>query len=310
MLEGIIGTLLGTRDDHRMSAPAARARVLGSPYDSGRVNIMRDLHAVLSTQKFPVIPDPAPKGRPADHLAFLDAYFSNYIEGTTFEVGEAREIIFLGKHLPGRPADAHDIQATYELVLDPGFMQAGSRAWSEPDAFIARLEQANALIMRGRPEKRPGQIKTVANQAGNTRFVDPTLVRGTIRECYGYVTALSDPFARAVALMFLITEVHPFTDGNGRCARAFMNAELVAAGYCRVLIPTVFREDYIGALRAMTRKQHSEPLIEALRYAQRFVSEVPYENLDETIELMTRCNAFKEDDNEENLRLRLPSMLP
>jgi Fic/DOC family len=309
-VDEIIGILLGTREERRMSAPTARARVAGAPYDSARVVMMRDLHAALSTQKFPVVPDPAPRGRPADNLAFLDAYFSNYIEGTTFEVGEAREIIFLGKQPPGRPADAHDIQATYDLVRDPQFMQAGSRAWNEPDAFVTRLEAANALIMRGRPGKLPGQIKQVANRAGNTVFVDPTLVRGTIQECYGYVTALSDPFARAVALMFLITEVHPFTDGNGRCARAFMNAELVAAGYCRVLIPTVFRDDYVGALRVMTRQQDPEPLIKALSYAQRFVSEVPYDDLDEAIELMTRCNAFQEDDNEEDLRLRLPSMIP
>jgi Fic family protein len=38
--------------------------------------------------------------------------------------------------------------------------------------------------------------------------------------------------------MFLISEVHPFDDGNGRVARAFMNAELVAAGHCRILIPS------------------------------------------------------------------------
>ena len=31
-------------------------------------------------------------------------------------------------------------------------------------------------------------------------------------------------------MMFLVSEVHPFADGNGRAARIMMNAELVAAG--------------------------------------------------------------------------------
>jgi len=38
--------------------------------------------------------------------------------------------------------------------------------------------------------------------------------------------------------MFLITEVHPFLDGNGRVARLFMNCELVSANQPRIIIPT------------------------------------------------------------------------
>ena len=30
--------------------------------------------------------------------------------------------------------------------------------------------------------------------------------------------------------MFLVSEAHPFADGNGRTARIMMNAELIAAG--------------------------------------------------------------------------------
>lgn len=35
--------------------------------------------------------------------------------------------------------------------------------------------------------------------------------------------------ARALMTMFVVTEVHPFTDGNGRTARLAMNAELTAS---------------------------------------------------------------------------------
>jgi Fic family protein len=31
-------------------------------------------------------------------------------------------------------------------------------------------------------------------------------------------------------MMFLVSEVHPFTDGNGRVGRVLMNAESTAAG--------------------------------------------------------------------------------
>jgi Fic family protein len=36
----------------------------------------------------------------------------------------------------------------------------------------------------------------------------------------------------------MISEVHPFMDGNGRISRIMMNAELTAAGMPKIIIPT------------------------------------------------------------------------
>ena len=52
--------------------------------------------------------------------------------------------------------------------------------------------------------------------------------------------------------MFLISEVHPFDDGNGRIARVMMNAELVSAADVRKdvdpteLAPDARRRSEIG----------------------------------------------------------------
>lgn len=54
-----------------------------------------------------------------DHFtnkAFFEAYFSNYIEGTTFEIEEAENIIFNKKIPAKRPKDAHDIIGTFQIV--------------------------------------------------------------------------------------------------------------------------------------------------------------------------------------------------
>lgn len=305
--DGVIGTLLGTRQQQLTDA-TARARADGRPYDVHRIALMQELHAALTRMVFPEIPDPAAGGGALRNLAFLDAYFSNYIEGTTFEVGEAREIVFEGKVMETRPADAHDVLGTFELVSDPGFLRTRVADLADADAFVARLRDANARVMRARPEKRPGKIKERQNQAGNTVFVEPTLVLGTLQEGLAYVRALEHAFARAVALMFLVSEVHPFADGNGRVARAIMNAELVSAGQCRVLIPTVYRDDYITALRTMTRQQHPAPLIEVLAFAQRVTSRVDYRDLDGAIATLRRCRAFDEPD--EGVKLRMPEENP
>ena len=51
-------------------------------------------------------------------LAFFEAYFSNFIEGTEFAVDEAADIAFRGAVPNERPADAHDVLGTWRIVSD------------------------------------------------------------------------------------------------------------------------------------------------------------------------------------------------
>ena len=69
-------------------------------------------------------------------------------------------------------------------------------------------------------------------------------------------------------MMFMISEVHPFLDGNGRIARIMMNAEFVATRQTSIIIPTVFRDDYLLTLRKLTRDQRPESYIRMLYKAQ------------------------------------------
>ena len=119
--------------------------------------------------------------------------------------------------------------------------------------------------MEGRPDTRPGAFKRAANQAGLTVFVAPDLVPGTLAQGLRICRSLETPFQRPVFMMFLIAEVHPFADGNGRVARIMMNAELAAAGEERIIVPTVYRANYLSALKALSQTGRPEPLRESLR---------------------------------------------
>jgi hypothetical protein len=58
-------------------------------------------------------PLPVPPAHPgADpHLqAFVETYFSNYIEGTEFEIKEAHDIVVKGRPMKYREDDSHDIR--------------------------------------------------------------------------------------------------------------------------------------------------------------------------------------------------------
>ena len=109
-------------------------------------------------------------------------------------------------------------------------------------------------------------------------------------------------------MMFLVSEIHPFADGNGRIARVMMNAELVAEREERIIVPTVFRDNYLAALRALTRTGRADPLIRVLDYAQRWTLAVNWTSIPETQRELEACNAFLDSDEAEaeGLRLRMP----
>ena len=134
--------------------------------------------------------------------------------------------------------------------------------------------------MEGRPDKMPGRFKVQNNQAGATLFVNPELVAGTLRQGYGMYQALADPFARALFMMFLVAEVHPFADGNGRIARVMMNAALLSGGQTRIFIPSVFRNEYVSALKRLTNYNDPAGFLRVMDFAQDFISRIDFTDLE------------------------------
>jgi hypothetical protein len=303
-LDALIGTLLRTRSAGRLQTLAGRARAAGEPIDPERVERFALLARSLQAWSPPVRADRSATGPAFEIAAFFDAYFSNYIEGTEFELDEAKSIVFDGVIPPQRPADAHDILGTYRLVGDPEWLARSVVADRDATAFIGRLREAHAVLLAGRPEAGPGDFKIKANGAGNTLFVAPELAPGTLAAGWAEARALRTPFQRAALVMFVIAEVHPFADGNGRTARAFMNAELVSQRQQRVVIPTVYRDDYLGALRALSRQDDPAPFLLMLDQAQRFSAAVAWDDFASAQQGLTAANAFLSAD--EGARLRVP----
>jgi fido (protein-threonine AMPylation protein) len=105
-------------------------------------------------------------------------------------------------------------------------------------------------------------------------------------------------------MMFLIAEVHPFVDGNGRIARAMMNAELICGGQVRIFIPSVFRNEYIAGLKRLSHHSQPEAFIKIMSYAQKFVSLIDFSDRERANDILRSCNAFA--DPADNVKLRLP----
>ena len=264
VLDGKIGALQGTRDD-RLLTPSGIARGRGLPFDTNAVDRCDLLQSALLAQPIPAY---AEIDDTNEICAFYEAYFSNFIEGTEFVVDEAERIVFEGLVPQDRPDDAHDILATFQAIVDP---TRRARVPESADELLAYAKDLNRSVLSARLDKRPGEFKTVPNRAGNTRFVEPELVEGTLVNAWRFIQAVPPGAARATMTMFVISEVHPFSDGNGRTARLMANAELSAAAQSRFLVPLSYREDYLGALRALSRSDNPDPMVRMVERILRWV---------------------------------------
>jgi hypothetical protein len=301
VLNAVVGAALGTRRSTTGSA-ALRARSRGAPFDQlrmARFQLLADhLRDVLTT--YPALEADASRRR---SLPFWEAYFSNFIEGTEFSPDEAVSIVFDGEIPGARPADAHDIIGTYEIVSDDGQMR---HRVGSADELIERLRAWNRTILGGRPDKRPGELKVAVNQAGATVFVLPELVEGTLRRGYELLDSLPTPTQRAAFVAFLVAEVHPFDDGNGRLARTVMDAELVAGDEQRAIIPTILRNDYLRGLRRLSRQDRPDLFVAVLDRARRWTSRMDWSGPPPTTRrLLERSNAFVDATDAEDRGIHL-----
>ncbi|MBP3403134.1 MAG: Fic family protein [Alphaproteobacteria bacterium] len=299
-INALIGALLHTHTSVLLS-PAGKARSSGKAFDPDRAVLFSSLYDAL-TARAPVFRKTTENGNSV--LCFYEAYFSNYIEGTKFPIEDAMEIVFENKIPEHRPEDAHDIAGTYGVLSD---MREMSKTPKNEDDLFELLKTRHKKIMIGRPNKNPGRFKQKRNQAGSTVFVDPGLIEGTLQNGFKLYRKLDNAFSRAVFMMFLISEVHPFDDGNGRLSRIMMNAELIADNEQRIIIPTVYRSNYLMALKGLSHNGITDAFIKTLDFAQKYTKAINWGNLQQAGNMLKATNAFIENGDDDTAVLKMPA---
>lgn len=266
-MDALIGTLLSTRADTGMlRTPFGKAVAKREPYDQQRITLLETLSLYLRQCNFVTRPLPYQISL-WRHQSFFESYFSNFIEGTEFEIDEAEHIVFEGQDTSERYADSHDVIAVYELAHD---FQEMMHTPKNAEEFLQLLTQRHAFILHSRSDKHPGMFKQKSNRAGNTVFVEPGNVQGTLSKGFDLYQLLPEGMPRALFIHYLIAITHPFDDGNGRLARIMMNAELVAVEQSKIIVPTVHRENYINGLRIASQRGQFQTFVKSLDLAQAY----------------------------------------
>ena len=300
VVDRLIGIASGTRPDETVQTRALAARQRGEPFDRARIELFERIAHDLVGREHGVLATADATAPPM--ASFFEAYSSNFIEGTEFEIDEALAIITTGRVPANRPADAHDITGTHELVHDGDLADDRSA-----QAFLDRLKREHATLMSGRPDKGPGRLKTRSNRAGDHLFVEPSYVVGTLSEGWQCIGRLDDPFDRALLTMFVVAEVHPFEDGNGRIARLASNRVLSQHGLARLIIPTVYRNDYLRGLRGLSTVVATDSYVAIMEFAHRWTANVDWSTIDSAMADLHSSHALLSPDDADNgLGLRLP----
>ena len=303
-IDQLISAALGTQP----APPGSRAltaRSAGAAFDDDRARLFdRVASALAELRSDDEVPAslPAAADETTSSLGFWEAYFSNYIEGTEFAVAEAQAIVSTGEPPVDRTADGHDILGTYRIVTDPHDRARTPRDLAD---FYDVLQVRNAEILVGRPELGPGTWKSRANQAGSFAFVEPELVEGTLDEGFRHRERIPSPFGRALYMFFVVSEVHPFADGNGRVARATMNAELSAASETRIVIPIVWRNEYFTAIRQLSRSADVRLYVRTLAFAWRWTAAIHWADPPATLTQLERTNALVDSNEAQSQAIRL-----
>ena len=107
---------------------------------------------------------------------------------------------------------------------------------------------------------------------------------------------------------FLVSEVHPFSDGNGRIARIVMNAELSRSGDARIIIPSLFHEEYGDCQRQLTHQNDPAGFIRTVALMQRWTIGFDFSNIDALIDAIKATNAL--EHSRAQFKLTMPDKSP
>jgi hypothetical protein len=304
-LDAMIGAMLTTHAAGVLKTRQGRLVAKGTPADGARVARFEVLAARLRVEPLPRREAIATAEPARSNFAFLESYFSNFVEGTEFAIEEARDIVLRGRFVERRPKDSHDVLGVFRLALESPWRDTVPPFGTD---FPAELARRHERMLAQRPESNPGQFKVEPNRAGGTWFVDPALVRGTLIEGSALARSVPEGLARAIYYAFLVSEIHPFVDGNGRLSRLVMNAELSRVGEARIIIPTLFHEEYVDCQRLLSRQDDPIGLIRALTLMQEWTAAFDYADADALITAVSRTNALER--SRAQFRLLMPDGAP
>lgn len=181
-------------------------------------------------------------------LLISQVYHSNAIEGNKLSLRET-ELILEGMIINERPLKDEIEAQSLANATDYLYKLIDGR---EPLTKRTLLE-LHGLIMQNVPGTPGGAFRKEDVKIKNSNHVPPSCftVEDHIDNMFQWMNRYSHkyiPIAMGSILHHWLTWVHPFSDGNGRVSRMFLNFFLLQKGYPEVVIKISDRDNYYNSL--------------------------------------------------------------
>lgn len=206
-------------------------------------------------------------------------YTSNALEGNTLTESETKVILEDGITIGGHPIREIQEALGHSKAYDFIYTLLDKAEITEEDILTLHklfYEQINSehagkyrdkkVIITGTTYEPPAPDKV------------PNLMKEFINKLNTKAEGLH-PVELAAWAHFQLVNIHPFIDGNGRCARLLCNLILLKSGYAVIIIPPILRADYIEALKQVQIKHNTKAFTN-------FISEMVLESMKDYLRIV------------------------
>ncbi len=182
------------------------------------------------------------------HLLISHVYNSNAIEGNQLSLRET-ELILNGMVVNERPLKDEIEAQSLANATEYLYKLIDGR---EPLTKRTLLE-LHGLIMADIPGIDSGSFRNKEVQIKNSKHTPPSFLTVDVHidEMFQWMNRNSHKYApliMATVLHHWITWIHPFSDGNGRTGRMFLDFFLLQKGYPEIIVKISDRDNYYNAL--------------------------------------------------------------
>ena len=182
-------------------------------------------------------------------------YNSNAIEGSTLDYAETKIILLDRLAIAGKTIKELLYVINYKSAIDYIEEIAKNKTKSIKRDYVFEIHK---IILRGIDDANAGHY--IVQGSNKHKFPEPSKVKILMDNFYLWLKENKNmhPVLLATEAHYRLVSIHPFIDGNGRCARLLMNLILIQNGYPPAIIKMAKRKEYINAVQNADNEKMDE----------------------------------------------------
>jgi Fic family protein len=207
-------------------------------------------------------------------------YNSNAIEGNTLSFSETKLVLNEGLTIGGKTLNEHLEALNHKEAID--FIEKLSQ---NETITLQDIKNLHYLVLNNIDRKNAGTYRTIdvgvrKSDGSIYKFCEPIKVPENMQNFIQNLNKTDEnPVLKSAKVHLEFVTIHPFSDGNGRCARLLMNLVLLQNGYPLTIIKVEDRVKYIKAIEHYQESGDNSIFLE-------FIAKKVDESLDRYLELI------------------------